>query len=183
MSRHIFGISMPPLCLDWALWYLPDQGETSDVGLAALAARMCQDGVIGPDPDGGPSSFRAFAKPKHASKGALIADLRALNSLLVQPLLDRLPSLSQLGYPFTTCNGNAMHAVRTQCKVLYVGKYSNPSFGPLGKHLTRHARGTRTARARGGDSAFWPTPTQAHTFPTPGAPRLGILGLIRDTLE
>ena len=34
-----------------------------------------------------------------------------------------------------------MHAVRMQCKVLYVGKYSNPSFGPLGEHLTRHARG------------------------------------------
>ena len=29
----------------------------------------------------------------------------------------------------------------TQCKVLYVGKYSNPCFGPLGEHLTRHARG------------------------------------------
>ena len=26
---------------------------------------------------------------------------------------------------------NAMHAVRTQCKVLDVGKYSNPSFGPF----------------------------------------------------
>ena len=24
-----------------------------------------------------------------------------------------------------------MHAVRTQCKVWYIGKYSNPSFGPL----------------------------------------------------
>ena len=24
----------------------------------------------------------------------------------------------------------------TQCKVLYIGKYSNPSFGPLGEHLT-----------------------------------------------
>ena len=24
-----------------------------------------------------------------------------------------------------------MHAVRTQCKVLDVGKYSNPSFGPF----------------------------------------------------
>ena len=32
-------------------------------------------------------------------------------------------------------------AVRTQCKVLYVGKYSNPSFGPLGEHLMRHTRG------------------------------------------
>ena len=27
--------------------------------------------------------------------------------------------------------GNAMHAVRTQCKVSDVGKYSNPSFGPF----------------------------------------------------
>ena len=27
--------------------------------------------------------------------------------------------------------GNAMHAMRTQCEVLDVGKYSNPSFGPL----------------------------------------------------
>ena len=27
----------------------------------------------------------------------------------------------------------------TRCKVLYVGKYSNPSFGPLGEHLTWHA--------------------------------------------
>ena len=27
--------------------------------------------------------------------------------------------------------GNAMHAVRTQCKVLDVDKYSNPSFGPF----------------------------------------------------
>ena len=25
----------------------------------------------------------------------------------------------------------AVHAVRTQCEVLDVGKYSNPSFGPL----------------------------------------------------
>ena len=27
--------------------------------------------------------------------------------------------------------GNAMHAVRTQCEVLDVGKYLNPSFGPF----------------------------------------------------
>ena len=42
--------------------------------------------------------------------------------------------------------GNAVLAVHTQCKIFYVGKYSNPSFGPLGKHLTRHARGACTAR-------------------------------------
>ena len=27
--------------------------------------------------------------------------------------------------------GNAVHAVCTQCKVFYVGKYSNPSLGPF----------------------------------------------------
>ena len=37
--------------------------------------------------------------------------------------------------------GIAVHAVRTQCKVLYVGKYLNPGFGPLGEHLTWHVRG------------------------------------------
>ena len=38
-------------------------------------------------------------------------------------------------------SGNAVHAVRRQCKVLYAGKYLNPSFGPLGEHLTQHAHG------------------------------------------
>ena len=27
--------------------------------------------------------------------------------------------------------GNAMHAVRTQCEVLNVGQYSDPTFGPF----------------------------------------------------
>ena len=36
----------------------------------------------------------------------------------------------QKGYFFLP-HGNAMHAVRTQCEVLDVGKYSNPSFGPF----------------------------------------------------
>ena len=39
-----------------------------------------------------------------------------------------------VGVGLDFCNqvqGNAMHAVRTQCKVLDVGKYSNPSFGPF----------------------------------------------------
>ena len=34
------------------------------------------------------------------------------------------------GGPAGVC-GNAMHAVRTQCEVLDVSKYSNPSFGPF----------------------------------------------------
>ena len=32
--------------------------------------------------------------------------------------------------PCTQCARSA-HAVRTQCKVLYVGNYPNPSFGPF----------------------------------------------------
>ena len=39
------------------------------------------------------------------------------------------------------CRARSAHTVRTQCKVLYVGKYRNPSFGPLGEHLTRRVRG------------------------------------------
>ena len=49
-----------------------------------------------------------------------------------------LHCLGQWALEFLLCaaslhwgNGNAMHAVRTQCKVLDVGKYSNPSFGPF----------------------------------------------------
>ena len=42
-----------------------------------------------------------------------------------------------------------MHTVRMQRNVLYVSNYSNPSFGPLGEHLTR--------QAQRGDSAFWPS--------------------------
>ena len=34
------------------------------------------------------------------------------------------------GMPCTQCARSA-HAVRTQCKVLYVGNYLNPSFGPF----------------------------------------------------
>ena len=35
------------------------------------------------------------------------------------------------GLPLQWPKGNAVHAVRTQCKVLDLGKYSNPSFGPF----------------------------------------------------
>ena len=31
----------------------------------------------------------------------------------------------------TYLNGNAVHAVHTQCEVLDVGKYSDPTFGPF----------------------------------------------------
>ena len=36
-----------------------------------------------------------------------------------------------LGVGLAPDMGNAMHAVPTQCKVLYVGNYLNPSFGPF----------------------------------------------------
>ena len=40
----------------------------------------------------------------------------------------RAGAIGGLGPPF---QGNAVPAVCPQCKVLYVGKYSNPSFGPF----------------------------------------------------
>ena len=92
-----------PAGLSWVLANLPDQGETKDEGLEALATRMCQDGLLIRDLQGGLSTFRAFAKSKSATKGALIADLRALNSALVKPVPFKLPSLSQLGHLFSVC--------------------------------------------------------------------------------
>ena len=41
-----------------------------------------------------------------------------------------LEVLRAKGMPCTQCARSA-HAVRTQCKVLYVGNYPNPSFGPF----------------------------------------------------
>ena len=92
-----------PLSLGWALQNLPDQGGTWDAGLGAMAERLCADGVLSRDTDGGPSNLKAFAKPKNASKGALIADLRAFNSLLPKPLPFALPSLSDPGDLFGVC--------------------------------------------------------------------------------
>ena len=41
---------------------------------------------------------------------------------------------------WVTGNGNAVHVVCTQCKLLYVGSYLNPSFGffflPVGCFIT-----------------------------------------------
>ena len=92
-----------PKGLEWALRQIPDQGCTWDPGLAAMAERMCADGLLNRDLQGGPSNLKAFAKPKNATKGALIADLRALNALLPKPLPFALPSLSELGDLFTAC--------------------------------------------------------------------------------
>ena len=84
--------------LSWVLDSLPAQGETKTEGLEALAARMFDDGLLIHDPQGGPSTFRDFAKSKSATKGALIADFRALNSALVKPVPFKLPSPSQRGH-------------------------------------------------------------------------------------
>ena len=92
-----------PTSLEWALRQIPDQRCTWDPGLAAMAERMCADGLLNRDLQGGPSNLKAFAKPKNATKGALIADLRALKSLLPKPLPFALPSLSELGDLFTAC--------------------------------------------------------------------------------
>ena len=48
-----------------------------------------------------------------------------------------LPALSvplvSMDYPlhYRECHARSAHAVRTQCEVLDVGKYLNPSFGPF----------------------------------------------------
>ena len=81
---------------------MPDQGDTHDAGLTALAPKM-YDGLLIPDDQGGPATFRAFANHKNASKGALIADLRALNFALIKPMPFKLPSLSRLGHLFSVC--------------------------------------------------------------------------------
>ena len=90
-----------PSALPLVLANLPDQGDTKDAGLAALASRMCDDGLLVPDAEGGPSTFRAFAKSTNALKGALIADPRAPNPALIKPIPFKLPSLSQLGNLFS----------------------------------------------------------------------------------
>ena len=64
---------------------------------------MCEDGLIHRDWEGGKSCLKAFTMAKNAKKGAPIADLRALNSLLVKPLPFPLPSLSNLGSLFRIC--------------------------------------------------------------------------------
>ena len=47
--------------------------------------------------------FTAFTKQKNTTKGALIADLRQLNSLLPKPLPFRLPCLVQLDSLLSAC--------------------------------------------------------------------------------
>ena len=92
-----------PISLDWALRVLHDQGHSNDPGVHALAGRMAQDGLLGVRLDPCPSQFRAFAKSRNATKGAPIADLRELNSLLPKPLPFKLPSLGQLDSLFSLC--------------------------------------------------------------------------------
>ena len=58
---------------------------------------------MGVKPHPCPSQFRAFVESKNATKGALIADLRELNSLLPKPLPFKLPSLRQLDSLFSLC--------------------------------------------------------------------------------
>ena len=58
----------------------------------AMATRMVHNGLLDLGNAPGKSHFKAFAKRKFAWKGALIADLRALNSMLPKPIPFRLPS-------------------------------------------------------------------------------------------
>ena len=83
--------------MERALCIAPDMGESGDEALAALAKAMHLDGLPIQCTGRPTANMRAFAKPRSAEKGALIADLRLLNALmgsLPQPF--ELPSLTQL---------------------------------------------------------------------------------------
>ena len=105
-----------PVSLDWALRVLPDQGHSHDPGLHALAGRMARDGMLGVKLDPCRSQFRAFANSKNATKGALIADLRELNSLLPKPLPFKLPSLGQLDSLFSLCKALKLKLQKAECR-------------------------------------------------------------------
>ena len=64
---------------------LPNQGEACVLELVILAEKMCEDGRLKRDEEGGPSNFRVFTKHKVAFQGALIAHLWALNWLRIKP--------------------------------------------------------------------------------------------------
>ena len=63
-NKHVPGT------LWWVLANLPNQGDTKDAGVAAIAARMCADGLLVYDTQGGPSTLRAFAKSKNGPERA-----------------------------------------------------------------------------------------------------------------
>ena len=46
--------------------------------------------------------------------------------------------------------GNAIHAVRTQCKIFVVSNYLNPSFGPFSQSL-----GEGPVQRAGGGRGYW----------------------------
>ena len=72
--------------------------------------------------------------------GWSLRDLRSLPDRLLGWRTDLLREVERLGkwptrlakgYTALIPKGHAMHAVRTQCEVLNVGQYSNPTFGPF----------------------------------------------------
>ena len=93
VPRDIWQRHRPP-GLDRALRLAPDLGGSDDPILATLAVAMERDGLLRRCPDTAGANLRAFPKPKSAEKGALIADLRLLNSLMGSPPVPfELPSL------------------------------------------------------------------------------------------
>ena len=88
-----------PVTLECALQSLPDQSQSTDPGLLAMATRMAHDGPLGQCGTPKSSHFRAFAKNKNAVKGALIADLRQLNQVLPKTALLRAAGFSPIYLP------------------------------------------------------------------------------------
>ena len=85
-------------------------------------------------PMGGHQGVRLFRALYEAGmgQGDPFSDLLycLLNEVRVQFVLQSAGLTATPGGPLGNL-GNAMYAVRTQCEVLDVGKYSNPSFGPF----------------------------------------------------
>ena len=76
---------------------------------ATLAAAMERDGLLRRCPDTAGANLRAFPKPKSAEKGALIAELRLLNSLMGSPPVPfELPSLEQLAGLMEICKARGV---------------------------------------------------------------------------
>ena len=91
------------MTLEWAPQSLPDQGQSNDPGLLAMAKGITHDGPLGQCGSPESSHFRAFAKRKNAVKGALMADLRQFNQILPKPLPFGLPCLGQLDSLLPAC--------------------------------------------------------------------------------
>ena len=117
VQHDIWQRHRPP-GLDRALRLAPDLGGSDDPILAPLAAAMERDGLLRRCPDTAGANLRAFRKPKSAAKGALLADLRLLNSLMGSPPVPfELPSLEQLAGLMEICKARGVATCYTKLDI------------------------------------------------------------------